>query len=551
MPPVPQLPAPSAQGTLAKTPLLHLLVYAHERRLSGTIELDEGDRKAVLVMVAGLVAKVRSADAVAYLGELLKELGADAAAVDAALSVSREKGRPLGEALRAARAVSEELLARALSLQIERKVAALYTLSADTRFRYFDAIDVLTELAGDDHAAVDPLALALRGARTAPSEPHMSAALGRISATRLALAEGATPERFAFDEDERAVLAALSSPKTFTELAADESIDPVRLQRTLYFLLIAKQLEATEVPSAAAPLAKVSLHQKVAPKTQISEERALSGRPDPRSATPCPPAPPEASPHPELLERLRARAVSIKGEDFFTVLGLGRDADTARVQAAFLTLAKQWHPDAVPSDLEDGKAAAASIFSRISEAHATLGDPERRATYLATIEAGDSEGEQAQVIAVLEAATAFQKAEFYLKRSDYAQAEALARQALEGDSTQPHYLALVAWLEALKPEGHTHSGSVDAIAKLSRAVKMNDKCERAFFYRGQIYKRLGDRHHALADFKRALELDPRNVDAAREIRLFEMRGGKATPSIPPPPKAADKPGGFFGRLFKK
>src|SRR5581483_5338959 len=38
-------PAPSGSGILAKTPLLHLLVYVNDRRLTGTAELVTPDKK--------------------------------------------------------------------------------------------------------------------------------------------------------------------------------------------------------------------------------------------------------------------------------------------------------------------------------------------------------------------------------------------------------------------------------------------------------------------------------------------------------------------------
>ena len=41
-----------------------------------------------------------------------------------------------------------------------------------------------------------------------------------------------------------------------------------------------------------------------------------------------------------------------------------------------------------------------------------------------------------------------------------------------------------------------------------------------------------DVHRAVMDFRKASELNPRNIDAVREVRLFEMR--KSRGSIPPP-----------------
>jgi hypothetical protein len=74
-----------------------------------------------------------------------------------------------------------------------------------------------------------------------------------------------------------------------------------------------------------------------------------------------------------------------------------------------------------------------------------------------------------------------------------------------------------------------------------------------------LYKRLRRDDKAVRDFRRAFELNPRNIDAQREVRIFEMRRG----SIPSPGAAKktgkdekktgkeDEKNGLFGRLFKK
>lgn len=46
-------PAPAASGTLAKTPFLHLLIYAFEKKLGGTIEVTAPDRRIVSVLFLG------------------------------------------------------------------------------------------------------------------------------------------------------------------------------------------------------------------------------------------------------------------------------------------------------------------------------------------------------------------------------------------------------------------------------------------------------------------------------------------------------------------
>ena len=63
-------------------------------------------------------------------------------------------------------------------------------------------------------------------------------------------------------------------------------------------------------------------------------------------------------------------------DDFYTRLGVARDADTATLKAAYRRLAMQHHPDRNPGD-----AAAEATFKDISEAYGVLSDPQKRQMY--------------------------------------------------------------------------------------------------------------------------------------------------------------------------
>src|SRR5258708_38847817 len=154
------------------------------------------------------------------------------------------------------------------------------------------------------------------------------------------------------------------------------------------------------------------------------------------------------------------------------------------------------------------------------EAHSTLIDGDKRSGYMELpAERSGSPEMQETVAKVVEAATNFQKAEVCFKRTDYAQAEEFCRKAIESDPTQPDYHAMLAWLVALKPENQTLEKTLECIHMLDRALKMSDKCEKAYFWRGALYKRLGRVSNAIRDFKLAAELNPRNMHPAREVRL--------------------------------
>ena len=80
----------------------------------------------------------------------------------------------------------------------------------------------------------------------------------------------------------------------------------------------------------------------------------------------------------------------------------------------------------------------------------------------------------------------------------------------------------------------------DMIRSLDRALKANPRNERAHFYKGTILKRMKRDNEAIRHFKQAVDINPRNVDAAREVRIADMRRD----SKPPPGQ-----GGILSRLF--
>ena len=283
----------------------------------------------------------------------------------------------------------------------------------------------------------------------------------------------------------------------------------------------------------------------------------------------APPSEPKAaqnltSEQSSLKQKILERAAQISSQDYFQMLGLDRGATPEQVQKAFFGLAKVWHPDRLPPALVDVKDACSKVFTHLTEAQATLVDADRRAEYMTLLkDGGATPDDQAKIQAILEAATEFQKAEILLKRNDTAQAHELAKKAHALDPEQADYLAMVTWLDAQKPEWIGREKTLEKVAILDRCIKLNANSERAYFWRGMLYKRIDETSKAMKDFKKAADLNPRNLDALREVRLHNIRGGQ---SKPPPgasssssgagARTSQKPpaetlGGLFGKLFKK
>ncbi len=65
-------------------------------------------------------------------------------------------------------------------------------------------------------------------------------------------------------------------------------------------------------------------------------------------------------------------------QDYYKILGVGRNATDKEIKAAYRNLARKWHPD-----LHSGKdkQEAEEKFKQINEAYEVLSDPEKRAKY--------------------------------------------------------------------------------------------------------------------------------------------------------------------------
>jgi curved DNA-binding protein CbpA len=247
-------------------------------------------------------------------------------------------------------------------------------------------------------------------------------------------------------------------------------------------------------------------------------------------------------------QEIETRAEQVDSQDYFAMLGLDHKASASDVQTAYFKVAKAWHPDRLPAELAEMKPLVSKVFAKYNEAFAVLNDPPKRAEYLKTVEAGGGTGEEdEQVRRVVDAAFEFQKAEIYLKKNDISNAEQSAKSAAAADEDQVEYLALYVWIQAVKrgdppvvPEGKTTAFYDDLISQLDMVIKKQPNLERALSYRATLLKRSGRDEKALRDFRQVVSINPKNIDALRELRLFQMRKDKK-----------GKDDGLLGKLFKK
>jgi curved DNA-binding protein CbpA len=511
---------PAVVGTLENTPFGRLLVHALDHRLTGTLVFEEtsGVRHGVY-LEAGTPKKAKVSAPVGYLGDVLLDAGAITPAVHArAVERSQRERLLFGQLLLDEGAIDERTLGLGLREHLARKLVWLFAQPLDTQYGYFEGEDLLASSGAAEGAETSTLEVLWRGLREHPQRAELERALARISARKLALRPDLPPNHFAFMGEDRRVLGLLAeAPRGLSELLDAAPERAAAIQRVVYFLLLTRA---------------VDLGTPSAPPVGIGAEPLVTAPP-----ARAPSSTSEAAP-PTLAEP----------RTHYEVLGIPASAPPRQIQSAFFLLSKRWHPDRLGSEAADVRESATRVFERISRAYQVLSDPAARALYDAELRSGAKEDAGDGLERALAADLAFQKAEALLARGKLEAAEQEVKRALELDPKRADCLALAAWLAALKPDADQRRVAAD-FARAQRGAEQNVKVH---WYRGLFLKRVGRHASALQAFRFIVEKEPRHIDAAREVRLYEQRlknSPKARPSLTPDPESP--PSSAWSRLFKR
>ena len=117
----------------------------------------------------------------------------------------------------------------------------------------------------------------------------------------------------------------------------------------------------------------------------------------------------------------------------------------------------------------------------------------------------------------------FARAERLLKQREYAAALQASNEALRLGGDRAEHEALYGWLLCLQGGGTELRVHPRAMTHLDRALRHDPLCERANHYKGMVLKRLGRFDEAHQYFLRAMQVNRDNLEAAREVRLYDMR----------------------------
>jgi len=530
-----------APVTLQSTPLAWWLADAVDRRLTGTLVLEETTGAVHrVVLETGAPRKVQTGIPVALLGEVLVDTGTlSEAEREQTLARARQAGTLYGDFLCSEGGVDTTTLGRALREQLARQIAWLIGRPTSTVLTFHEGVNELVAFGAPEGVRVNPRALIWRAIRDGV-RPEDVAELERTLGKRsLRLRDDAPIDDFHLEGPYLAVVDTLrGQAASAAELATLRLDEPDAAGRVLYLLVITHAVEIG-APENTEPARLPS----GLPPTSGSGSYARPSAIPPSSAAVA-----------ELRAEMHDR-IEHPRQTHYEVLGVATGASRAEVRSAFTLLAQRFHPDGLVRALPDFAAVAGRLFAEMLEARRVLTDPLERGRYDRSLRLPTSPPPSARPsLAPSPAAerstqSILTRVESLLAHGNLAGAEHELALALERDRDNAEVVALWTFTQIGKPDVDLRR----LWARLERAATVTDTA-RVHYYRGQLLKRMGKPASALAEFRMVLDLEPRHIDAAREVRLAEL-GRDVRTSHPPRPRSgtfqADGVGSLFGWLKRK
>lgn len=526
---MPQKPKPIAQGRFSQTPFAHILVYIFSKQLTGTLEVHDGSDEIQIYFREGCPAKVTSTKPGKRLGEVLEEMGKlNAGQVQESLAEVKRTGELHGQALVRMGMVDGATLVAGITEQMISKMITAFAFPEGS-YAFYEGVNLITK-GPSELVSLNTFALLMAGIRQYGSTLNLTPFLASLNSRSFYISDVETVRTLRLSAKERTLCRKLlESPQSLMSLKKWDAIESSVVNAVLYVLLITKTLKVIsqdEVENSKQHMPQISL-DSIVPNVQKTSY------------------PPDVQ---EMRDEIQKRAALISSQNYYEMLGVEKDASANDIRKAFFKLAKVYHPDrSAKPGLEDLREALAYLFANLSEANSTLNDLDAKEMYDGSLGGGtQGEGdgtvsaeseEEMQVRAIIEADKMFQRAVVYMRQNKNEEALALVEESVLNCPEEGEYIATRGYLKMLLDQERPEN----LIDVFRSALKHSPKSERVHFYFAQILKKVDRVGEAKQHFQETVKINPRNIEAAREIRIIEMRAKKT---------GKNKKPGFFGKLLK-
>lgn len=205
--------------------------------------------------------------------------------------------------------------------------------------------------------------------------------------------------------------------------------------------------------------------------------------------------------------------------NYYEVLGLPPGATTDEIKKKYRELARKFHPDVVQD-----KVLGQRVFTQINQAYSVLGNPERRAEYNSSLQAGGSSNGTAANAA---------------PRPNGSPAASQAAPAAPMRPVSPVKSQANAEMLGRAENAIMAGKPVEARTLCVRILEADPRHVRALEILGDALVQMGRREEAAVQYRRALEIAPSKLIQAKLTRLSAAQ--PSTRTVPPSSASAPLP----------
>jgi curved DNA-binding protein CbpA len=202
---------------------------------------------------------------------------------------------------------------------------------------------------------------------------------------------------------------------------------------------------------------------------------------------------------------------------YYDILEINMDVSSAEIKETYLKMVKDYHPDR-HSDLHDSsiKDKLTALFTFINKAYNTLSDEAKRAKYnTSLIKKTPGEGPDKEAI---KAEEQFKRGVEEFKKGNLWGASDLFRWATRINPEKPKYWAYLS-LSSSKIPGR----GKEAEESILKAIQLEPNNAEYYTHLGMIYLEGGMKKRAASQFETALNWDPTNKKAMKELEKLREK----------------------------
>ncbi len=312
------------------------------------------------------------------------------------------------------------------------------------------------------------------------------------------------------DQDEEDILKSIDGSKTLREIMMSSQISRERLLRFIFALKVTGMVIINPYPlgqEVPPPLPVIPpplpVKQAEQPGSQSENILPLEDR--------------------EIKNKIVKKLSLAKNGNYFDLLGVNQMSTLSEIKKAYITLAKEFHPDRIPNSAgREVRKMAEELFHLLTEAHNVLTDEQKRKEYISKITQASKAEAADDVTRLLAAEGKFQAGEEFLRKRLFSKAVDNFKEAIDLYPEEAEYFAYYGWA-LFQSEPENQEILKKARDALSTAITKNPKLDKAYLFMGYIYKGINRDDLAERQFEKAIQCNPDCTDALRELKLLDMK----------------------------